>query len=107
MSPNTSPRSVEQLTAIIESVPTAIIMVDQTGMIALINAQTERLFGYSRKEILGETVDILVPHRFRPGHPVLRTSFFHSPTVRPMGAARDLFGLRKDGSEFPIEIGLN
>jgi PAS domain S-box-containing protein len=107
MASDTSARSVEQLTAIIESVPTAIIMVDGRGVIALVNAQAERLFGYTRKEVLGEMVDILVPHRFRAGHPALRTGFFHSPTVRPMGAGRDLFGLRKDGTEFPIEIGLN
>jgi PAS domain S-box-containing protein len=107
MSTSVSARSVAQLTAIIESVPTAIIMVDQHGVIALVNLQAERLFGYSRREILGETVDILVPHRFRAGHPTLRMGFADSPTVRSMGAGRDLFGLRKDGTEFPIEIGLN
>lgn len=107
MAPTRFSRSVEELAAIIDSVPTAIIMVDREGVIALVNAQTERLFGYTRTELLGETVDVLVPYRYRPGHPALQRGFLTQPTARPMGAGRDLFGLRKDGTEFPIEIGLN
>ena len=107
MDRNVSPWTVEQLTAVIDSVPTAVIMVDERGTIVLVNAQTERLFGYSRAELLGEMIDILVPRRFRAAHPELRARFAKNPQARPMGEGRDLFGLRKDGSEFPIEIGLN
>jgi PAS domain S-box-containing protein len=99
--------SVAQLTAILNSVPTAIIVADHQGSIVLVNAQAERLFGYTATELLGEMVDILLPSRFRAGHPKLRAGFMHTPKNRPMGAGRDLFGLRKDGIEFPIEIGLN
>lgn len=100
-------RTVSYLTTIIDSIPTAVVVVDQAGAIVLANAQTEVLFGYTRDEILGRQVDILVPHRFRGGHPHLRDGFIHHPTTRPMGAGRDLFGLHKDGSHFPVEIGLN
>jgi PAS domain S-box-containing protein len=99
--------TVEQLAAIIDAAPTALIAVDRDGSIVLVNAQAERLFAYSREELLGETIDILLPLRFRAAHPRLRASFMNEPTARPMGEGRDLFGLRKDGSEFPIEIGLN
>jgi PAS domain S-box-containing protein len=97
----------EQLAAIIDAAPTALIAVDQEGSIVLVNAQAERLFAYSRDELLGETIDILLPFRFRAAHPGLRASFMNEPMARPMGEGRDLFGLRKDGLEFPIEIGLN
>ncbi|MFC6670819.1 sensor histidine kinase [Marinobacterium aestuariivivens] len=107
MARNTSIRSVEQLTAILNSVPTAVIVVDGSGAMVLVNAQAEQLFGYSSTELLGESVDILLPYRFRAGHPDMRAGFMCSPKTRPMGAGRDLFGLRKDGTEFPIEIGLN
>src|SRR5258705_478330 len=107
MDPIVPSRTVEQLTAVIDSVPTAVIMVDQRGTIVLVNAQAERLFGYKSVELLGEMIDILVPYRFRAEHPELRARFTKSPQARPMGAGRDLFGVRKDGSEFPIEIGLN
>lgn len=97
----------ERFRRVVESAPNAIILVDQDGRISLVNAQTEKLFGYSREELLGSSVDMLVPERFRSEHPNYRASFFANPTVRPMGAGRDLFGLRKDGREFPVEIGLN
>ena len=92
---------------IIDSVPIAIIMADQEGRIVLVNAPAERLFGYTSAELRNEMVDILVPYRFRAGHPELRAGFTKDPRARPMGAGRDLFGLRKDGGEFPIEIGLS
>ena len=73
----------------------------------MVNAQTERMFGYSRNDLLGKPVQMLVPERYRRNHPGLRAGFLASPVSRPMGAGRDLFGLRKDGSEFPVEIGLS
>lgn len=99
--------TVEYLTAILNATPTAVIAVDQEGAIKLVNSQAERLFGYPKSELLGARIDILLPKRFRDRHPGLRAAFTRAPTVRPMGAGRDLFGRRKDGTEFPIEIGLN
>ncbi|MBS0288611.1 MAG: PAS domain S-box protein [Proteobacteria bacterium] len=99
--------SSELLTLIIEAVSTAIIMVDKDGRIKLVNKHTEQLFGYTRQELIGELIDILVPYKFRVKHPELRQSYLHSHSTRPMGAGRDLFGLHKNGSEIPIEIGLN
>src|SRR4051812_18227136 len=90
-----------------ESAPSAMVMVDGNGQIVLVNQQTEKLFGYDRGELLGQQVEILVPERFRLRHPQHRELFSRQPTTRAMGAGRDLFGLRKDGSEVPIEIGLN
>jgi len=91
----------------VESAPNAILLVDDQGRIALVNAQTERLFGYPRAELLGQSIEKLVPERYRRSHPGHRGSFFAAPQSRPMGAGRELFGLRRDGSEVPIEIGLN
>ena len=74
----------------------------------MVNAQAERVFGYERDEMLGQAIEMLVPGAVPQGHhPGLRGSFFGDPVSRPMGAGRDLYGLKKDGSEFPIEIGLN
>jgi PAS domain S-box-containing protein len=93
--------------ATVEAAPTAMVMIDSAGSIVLVNAETVRLFAYTRQELLGRGVEVLVPERFRGEHPRLRSQFFASPKARRMGAGRDLFGLRKDGSEFPVEIGLN
>src|ERR1051326_6675461 len=82
-------------------------MIDREGRINLVNAQIEKSFGYSRAELLGQPIEMLVPQRFRAAHPEYRNGFIANPTTRPMGAGRDLYGLRKDGSEFPVEIGLN
>lgn len=100
-------RSEERFRQVIESSPNGIVMVDQTGKIHLVNEQIEKTFGYSRDELLGQSIDILVPNRTRKHHANYRDSFFTNPSIRAMGAGRDLFGLRKDGSEFPVEIGLN
>lgn len=99
--------AVEHLKTIIDATPTALVMVDNRGLIQLVNAQTESLFGYPRSQLLGEPVEVLVPHRFRHRHPQQRAGFFNNPEARPMGEGRDLYGRRHDGSEIPIEIGLN
>jgi len=100
-------RLEERFRQVVESTPNAIVMINPGGRIEMVNVQAERLFGYHRQELLGQPIEILVPERFRAGHPALRTSFFDAPKSRPMGAGRDLYGLRKDGTEVPVEIGLN
>ncbi len=101
---HTDPRLFEHA---VESAPNAMIMVDAEGIIILINKQTENLFGYTRNELISERVDKLVPVQFRDKHPQHRDNFLHNPATRSMGAGRDLYGLRKDGTEVPIEIGLS
>jgi two-component system, LuxR family, sensor kinase FixL len=100
-------KSEERFRLVVESVPNGIVMIGPTGLIEMVNAQTERMFGYTRNELLGKPIEMLVPERYRPNHPGLRKSFFAAPVSRPMGAGRDLYGLKKDGSEFAVEIGLN
>jgi PAS domain S-box-containing protein len=99
-------REEERFRHVIEGAPNGMVLVDQEGKIVLVNAQIEKSFGYNRDELLGEPIEMLVPVRFRTGHPAYRKGFIAAPTARPMGSGRDLFGLRKDGSEFPVEIGL-
>ena len=101
-------RAEERFRIVVEAAPSAMMMIDADGRIALINSQTEKLFGYDRKTLLGQPVEMLVPERFRGGHLMDRREFFAgTPTARAMGKGRDLFGVRKDGSEVPIEIGLS
>jgi PAS domain S-box-containing protein len=97
----------EQFRLALEAAQTGMLMTDDTGTIVLVNAQIEKLFGYPRDELLGQPIEVLVPERFRTHHPGLREAFSRHPVARPMGAGRELFGLRKDGTEVPIEIGLN
>ncbi len=96
----------ERFQLAIESAPNAVIMVDQHGQMMLVNSQTENYFGYARSELFGQDMDKLVPERFRMGHANHRFEFFAQPQARSMGVGRDLYGLRKDGTEFPVEIGL-
>ena len=92
---------------LLESAPDAIVMTNREGNIALINAQTEKWFGYARNELLGQPIELLVPERFREHHEDYRQAYMDKPLVRPMGIGLYLSGRRKDGSEFPVEINLS
>jgi protein-histidine pros-kinase len=92
---------------IVESAPDAFVIVDDRGSIVLLNAQAEGLFGYTRAELIGSNIEVLVPERYRDAHLAHRIGFIEDPHTRPMGIDLDLFALRKDGSEFPVEIGLS
>lgn len=100
-------RAEERFRTIVEGSPNAMLMVDERGDIVLVNTQTEQMFGYHREELMGKSVEILVPAEVRGCHPALRAGFHCNPQVRAMGKGRDLFGLRKDGRRLPLEIGLN
>ena len=100
-------RAEDKFRQIFEGAPNAMIMVDGTGTIVLINSQVEKVFGYERPELVGRPIETLIPQRFRRDHPRHRERFAGESQARAMGAGRDLFGRRKDGSEVPVEIGLN
>ncbi|HEY6555683.1 MAG TPA: PAS domain S-box protein [Polyangiaceae bacterium] len=92
---------------LIESAPDAMLVADASGRLLFVNAQTERLFGYSREELLGRSLEMLIPERFHASHVHQRTSFIEQPQARPMGSDLELFGRRKDGSEFVVEVSLS
>ena len=93
--------------SMVEAAPTGMVMVDQTGTIVMVNKLVEQQFGYPREELLGRKIEMLMPERYRTQHWDQRSRFSHAPTARAMGAGLDLSGLRRDGTEFPVEIGLN
>jgi PAS domain S-box-containing protein len=90
----------------VEAAPNAMLLVDRDGRIILVNTQAERVFGYAREELLGQSMALLVPARYQRTHSGYFAQFWQRPSVRPMGAGRDLWGRRKDGTEVPIEVGL-
>jgi PAS domain S-box-containing protein len=105
--PREQSRGDELFRVAFESSPSGMVMVDGSGTIILVNREIERLFGYSRDELLGKPIEMLVPRTMRGEHPAHRAEFYAHPLSRSMGSGRDLFGLRRDGSEVPVEIGLN
>src|SRR5206468_11852713 len=97
----------EKFRLVLDAAPNAMIMVDLAGVINFANASAATVFGYSLSELIGCDIETLVPECFRDRHAGYRKGFLSQPSNRAMGAGRDLFGRRKDGSEFPVEVGLN
>jgi two-component system, NarL family, sensor histidine kinase UhpB len=97
----------EEFEILFDSAPNGVMVVDNQGRVVLLNAQIKDKFGYAAEELVGKQVEVLIPERFRGEHVGLRRTFTLDPQARPMGEGRALFGLRKDGTEFPVEIGLN
>jgi PAS domain S-box-containing protein len=99
--------AVQQYDKLLQSLPDAIVMVGRAGKIVHVNAQLERMFGYTKEELLGKNLEILMPERFRARHRKNVMDFLSSPRIRPMGTGLALFGLNKDGAEFPVDISLS
>jgi PAS domain S-box-containing protein len=100
-------RAEQMFQLVVESAPNAIVMVNQDSRIVLVNSRTEKYFGYRREELLGKSIEMLIPERLREHHPDYVKRFGSERRARPMGLGRELYGLRKDGSEFPVEVGLS
>ena len=97
-------QSEQRLRSLFEFSPDAIVVTDRSGRIADVNAQLEKFFGYGRSELTGQPVEVLIPERFRAEHPKHRADYAAQPRVRSMGAGLELYGRRKDGTEFPVDI---
>jgi len=104
---NARHKSEQLFRGLLDSAPDAMVIVDTSGLIQIVNAQVERLFGYTRVELHNQPVDLLVPERFRSAHVRHRVGYLSRPLARPMGADLELFGRRKDGTEFPVDIALS
>ncbi|HET8710145.1 MAG TPA: histidine kinase dimerization/phosphoacceptor domain -containing protein, partial [Spongiibacteraceae bacterium] len=100
-------RAEDRFRRVVEFAPSAMVMTDREGIIEMVNVLAEQIFHYNREELLGQSIEMLVPERFRDLHPDLRATFHAAPGSRPMGEGRDLYGIRKDGLEVPVEIALN
>jgi PAS domain S-box-containing protein len=100
-------RAEERFRLAVEAAPNGMVIVNREGRIVLANSQTEKMFGYRREELIGQKVEMLAPALLRLSHGALRTAFFSRPEARPMGAGRELYACRKDGTQFAVEIGLN
>jgi PAS domain S-box-containing protein len=103
----TAEHTLDQTRQLLEAAPDGILVVDGQGIMATVNTQAERLFGYSRDEMLGQPIEMLLPKRFRESHVSHRQAYSDSPRIRPMGARLELFGHRKDGAEFPVDVSLS
>ena len=97
----------EKFRRLLEAAPDAMVIVDRTGRMLLVNSQTESMFGYTREELLNQPVEILIPESFRQKHPQHRDAYYSAPHPRPMGTGLELLGRRKDGTTFPVEISLS
>src|SRR5690349_17528587 len=112
-SENASPLSAQNLADVLlsqpllETIPDATLLVDETGTIRQINSQVESLFRYRHDDLIGQKIEILVPQHLRTRHVSDRTNYTHTPKIRAMGSGLDLHGIRSDGSEFPVEISLS
>jgi len=110
---NPEPRSADRplpqidFRDLLEAAPDGIVIVDSESRIQLLNTQAERMFGYARQELLSQPIEVLLPERFHRAHVAHRQRYISAPRTRPMGAGLDLYGQRRDGSEFPVEISLS
>ncbi|SMO64757.1 sensor histidine kinase [Fodinibius sediminis] len=100
-------KSEDRMSALFEAATEGIIISDLNGRIVMANQKIEELFGYPREELVGEKIEVLIPNRYQPKHKRFRLDYYDDPEPRPMGQGRDLYGLHKDGEEFPVEVSLN